>query len=70
MTLRESIPASTAHAAAPAAALRDRTWLAMAAFAAVAVLGVLARPLLPIDETRYLAVAWEMRLHGDRKSVV
>ena len=48
-----------------AAALRDRTWLAMAAFAAVAVLGVLARPLLPIDETRYLAVAWEMRLHGD-----
>lgn len=65
MTLRESIPASTAHAAAPAAALRDRTWLAMAAFAAVAVLGVLARPLLPIDETRYLAVAWEMRLHGD-----
>jgi 4-amino-4-deoxy-L-arabinose transferase-like glycosyltransferase len=26
---------------------------------------VLARPLLPIDETRYLAVAWEMRLSGD-----
>jgi Dolichyl-phosphate-mannose-protein mannosyltransferase len=22
-------------------------------------------PVLPIDETRYLAVAWEMRLHGD-----
>ena len=22
-------------------------------------------PTLPIDETRYLAVAWEMRLHGD-----
>src|SRR5690349_24792900 len=22
-------------------------------------------PALPIDETRYLAVAWEMRLHGD-----
>lgn len=44
---------------------RDRTWLAMAAFAAVAVFGVLARPLLPIDETRYLAVAWEMRMRGD-----
>lgn len=26
---------------------------------------VLARPLLPIDETRYLDVAWEMRLSGD-----
>lgn len=23
------------------------------------------RPLLPIDETRYLAVAWEMRLSAD-----
>lgn len=44
---------------------RDRTWLAMAAFAAVAVFGVLARPLLPIDETRYLTVAWDMRLDGD-----
>ncbi|MGB3148729.1 MAG: glycosyltransferase family 39 protein [Paracoccaceae bacterium] len=26
---------------------------------------VLMRPLLPIDETRYLAVAWEMRLSAD-----
>ncbi|WP_299134720.1 glycosyltransferase family 39 protein [uncultured Amaricoccus sp.] len=44
---------------------RDQTWPAMAAFALVAVLGVLTRPLLPVDETRYLAVAWEMRLGGD-----
>ena len=28
-------------------------------------LQVLARPLLPIDETRYLSVAWEMHLSGD-----
>lgn len=35
------------------------------AFAVVAVLCLLMRPLLPIDETRYLAVAWEMRLSGD-----
>lgn len=35
------------------------------AFALVAVLCLLMRPLLPIDETRYLAVAWEMRLSGD-----
>ena len=44
---------------------RDRTWIALAAFAALAVFGVLARPPLPIDETRYLAVAWEMRTGGD-----
>ncbi|MBP7002762.1 glycosyltransferase family 39 protein [Amaricoccus sp.] len=42
-----------------------RTWLAMAGFALVAAFGVLARPLLPVDETRYLAVAWEMRTSGD-----
>lgn len=29
----------------------------------VAVLGVFARPLLPVDETRYLSVAWDMWLH-------
>ena len=46
----------TAHAAARAA------WLA---FASVAIAGVLLRPAMPIDETRYLAVAWEMWLSGD-----
>ena len=25
----------------------------------------LARPVLPVDETRYLAVAWEMWQRGD-----
>jgi len=35
------------------------------AFAAVAVAGVLLRPLIPIDETRYIDVAWEMRVTGD-----
>lgn len=66
MTLRRTLAADTAPdpSLAGAAAL-DLTWLAMAAFAAVAVFGVLARPLMPVDETRYLAVAWEMRLHGD-----
>lgn len=29
------------------------------------VLGLLLRPLAPIDETRYLAVAWEMHTTGD-----
>jgi 4-amino-4-deoxy-L-arabinose transferase-like glycosyltransferase len=36
------------------------------ALAAVVLLAmVIARPLLAIDETRYLAVAWEMHLSGD-----
>ena len=34
-------------------------------FALSVVLLVLARPLVPIDETRYMAVAWEMHLSGD-----
>ena len=44
-----------------------RLWIGavLAAFAAVLVLQVLLRPLLPIVETRYLAVAWEMHLSGD-----
>ncbi len=43
-------------------------WAAVAgilAFVAVAVAGVVLRPALPIDETRYLDVAWEMWLSGD-----
>ncbi|MTH79578.1 ArnT family glycosyltransferase [Paracoccus aestuariivivens] len=39
--------------------------LAMLLFAGLSVLGVLLRPAMPIDETRYLTVAWEMRLSGD-----
>ncbi len=45
-----------------------RTWpvsWTVAAFMAVAVIGILLRPLLPIDETRYVSVAWEMYLSGD-----
>jgi len=38
---------------------------AVAAFLGVAVAGVLLRPALPVDETRYLSVAWEMWLSGD-----
>jgi 4-amino-4-deoxy-L-arabinose transferase-like glycosyltransferase len=40
-------------------------FLAAAAFALVAVAGVLLRPATPIDETRYLSVAWEMRMTGN-----
>lgn len=42
-----------------------RVLLAMLGFALAALFGILARPLLPVDETRYLAVAWEMHVSGN-----
>ena len=36
-----------------------------AAWAALVFTGLATRPLLPVDETRYLAVAWEMWAGGD-----
>lgn len=42
---------------------RDALWLA--ALLALLVLVGLFRPLLPIDETRYAGVAWEMWARGD-----
>ena len=47
---------------------RSETALAIAAFLLTAVTLILMRPLLPIDETRYLTVAWEM--WNDRSWVV
>jgi 4-amino-4-deoxy-L-arabinose transferase-like glycosyltransferase len=45
---------------------RDR-WLAvlMIAWAGFAVASIWLRPLWPVDETRYVSVAWEMWLRGD-----
>lgn len=45
--------------------LRYPVAVAMAGFLALAVLGLWLRPLFPIDETRYLDVAWEMHLSGN-----
>ncbi|TNC49441.1 phospholipid carrier-dependent glycosyltransferase [Rubellimicrobium rubrum] len=42
------------------------TALATMLFAVLCVAFVLLRPLLPIDETRYLTVAWEMWLGGSK----
>jgi 4-amino-4-deoxy-L-arabinose transferase-like glycosyltransferase len=42
----------------------NRVWV-ISAFASIALIGILTRPLLPIDETRYLSVAWEMYRQGD-----
>jgi len=38
-------------------------WTALTVF--VVAMALITRPLLPVDETRYLAVAWEMWLRGD-----
>ncbi|CAN5272230.1 hypothetical protein BH10PSE1_BH10PSE1_04780 [soil metagenome] len=40
-------------------------WWAVGLASIFAVAAVLMRPLIPIDETRYLTVAWEMRLSHD-----
>ena len=40
-------------------------WLAVGLATLFAVAAVVLRPLIPIDETRYLSVAWEMRLSHD-----
>ncbi|MCE2910272.1 MAG: glycosyltransferase family 39 protein, partial [Burkholderiaceae bacterium] len=50
--------------AGPDAARRADTALALALLALFAA-SALWRPLLPIDETRYASVAWEMWLRGD-----
>ena len=39
--------------------------LAVLLSALLTVVSLACRPLIPIDETRYLAVAWEMRTDGD-----
>ncbi|KAB2885597.1 MAG: hypothetical protein F9K34_04995 [Albidovulum sp.] len=43
----------------------SRTTVAALALAGLLAVLVALRPLLPIDETRYLSVAWEMWLSGD-----
>ncbi|MEG3620231.1 glycosyltransferase family 39 protein [Magnetovibrio sp. PR-2] len=40
-------------------------WLTTLIWCALVSVAVILRPLLPIDETRYVTVAWEMYLSGD-----
>ncbi len=40
-------------------------WIWTGLWAVVLAAGLLTRPLMPMDETRYLAVAWDMWLRGD-----
>lgn len=45
---------------------KDYTRLAPYLLTGAAILiGLFARPLLPVDETRYLSVAWDMHINGD-----
>ncbi|MES2143377.1 MAG: glycosyltransferase family 39 protein, partial [Pseudomonadota bacterium] len=45
---------------------RGAMWLALALFGVTVLVLVLLRPLLPVDETRYLTVAWEMWQGGSK----
>lgn len=51
----------------PFFASQDAPWLLLALFflALLTLAGLYARPLTPIDETRYISVAWEMWLRGE-----
>lgn len=44
---------------------RHPLWAPLVGLAALAALAVVTRPPLPVDETRYLSVAWEMWRGGD-----
>lgn len=44
---------------------RGRLLLSLLLLAALTAVALLTRPLIPVDETRYLSVAWEMWLRGD-----
>lgn len=50
---------------APATDSRNTLWTALLALAVFFAAGALLRPLWPVDETRYMTVAWEMWLSGD-----
>jgi len=41
------------------------TWIAVLLWAATTAVALYERPLMPLDETRYAAVAWEMHYTGD-----
>lgn len=44
---------------------RGMLLLALSILVLLTVVAIVSRPLTPIDETRYISVAWEMWLRGD-----
>lgn len=44
---------------------RGQFLLALSLLTLLTVVAIIARPMTPIDETRYISVAWEMWLRGD-----
>lgn len=59
----------SSDAAAPARVERrrttHRTFLLAAAWGLLVAVALALRPILPVDETRYVSVAWEMWVRGD-----
>jgi 4-amino-4-deoxy-L-arabinose transferase-like glycosyltransferase len=53
------------RAAADSGAERAMLFLAFVILGLLTVAAIFSRPLTPIDETRYVSVAWEMWLRGD-----
>ncbi len=49
----------------PAASARSWLHFSVLLWLALVVVAILWRPILPVDETRYLGVAWEMWMRGD-----
>ena len=45
--------------------MRGSIWLLVLGWAMLVGTALLSRPLLPVDETRYVSVAWEMWVRGD-----
>jgi 4-amino-4-deoxy-L-arabinose transferase-like glycosyltransferase len=64
VTTARPFPLATAPVSRARLRLQPLALAGLLSLALVAV-ALLARPLLPIDETRYLTVAWEMHLSGD-----
>ena len=65
MTATDPIGMTPMHQTRQASDRLPLTAMAMGLFAVMVVVGIALRPVMPIDETRYLTVAWEMRSYGN-----
>ena len=59
----ESCMSDPARTLAPSR--KSLLWLSLALLAVLTLVAIISRPLTPLDETRYVGVAWEMWLRGD-----
>ena len=49
----------------PDSSRRDLLLLSLLLLAVLTAVALVTRPLIPIDETRYVGAAWEMWMRGD-----